>query len=158
MSLARHCVHWGLHTRNWLLVNCDRQCIDHVSALSAAALQGGFEIGKCRRKITTHHWSVSFTRILRPRIFLWADDVGKIFRIFYIVTPLVKLLLYRSRIELGWFFTNLASISLQSFLFSTVPKYQLIWFQCLHSFSLRRGNVNLFELQFFTFYQEVVGH
>ena len=101
MSLARHCVHWGLHTRNWLLVNCDRQCIDHVSALSAAALQGGFEIGKCRRKITTHHWSVSFTRILRPRIFLWADDVGKIFRIFYFVTPSVKLLLYRSRIELG---------------------------------------------------------
>ena len=40
MSLARHCVHWGLHTRNWLLVNCDRQYLDQVSALSAAALQG----------------------------------------------------------------------------------------------------------------------
>jgi len=40
MSISRHCAHWGLHTRNWLLVNCDRQCLDRVSTLAADALQG----------------------------------------------------------------------------------------------------------------------
>ena len=40
MSICRRSVQWGLHTRNWLLLNCDRQSLDTVSKLTADALQG----------------------------------------------------------------------------------------------------------------------
>ena len=40
MSICRRSAQWGLHTKQWHLINCERQPLEVVTKVAVAALEG----------------------------------------------------------------------------------------------------------------------
>ena len=40
MSICRRSAQWGLHTKQWHLINCERQPLEIVTKVAVAALEG----------------------------------------------------------------------------------------------------------------------